>query len=402
VVPIKKKGEYAMSDFTLDLPNEEVLKAKIEKELEIKEETANIISEASKKKADQILDTDVFDFNDRQKVISAIETFGSEIITTSVDNNTILQKRLGELSNISGEGSVVASGLDKLSTEIEDLNPEKLNLTNSGFLNKFMNPMKKYFKKYQTADVTIGKIIDSLEEGSQTLQDDNTTLELESASMRNLSKQLMGKQKLGRELDDYLSYEIKKIKAGNGDPEKIKFIEEEVLFPLRQRLIDFDQMIAVNQQGLIAMETIKRNNRELIRSVDRAKTVTVSALRTAVIVAGTLYNQNLVLSKVKAINETTTNMLEATSKMLKNQGVEIQKQAIEANIDMNTLKSAFTDAIEAFESINDYKQKALPQMKNTINEFEKLISDSHQVVQKIENSNETKPELIDVFEKNLN
>lgn len=391
-----------MSDFTLDLPNEEVLKAKIEKELEIKEETANIISEASKKKADQILDTDVFDFNDRQKVISAIETFGSEIITTSVDNNTILQKRLGELSNISGEGSVVASGLDKLSTEIEDLNPEKLNLTNSGFLNKFMNPMKKYFKKYQTADVTIGKIIDSLEEGSQTLQDDNTTLELESASMRNLSKQLMGKQKLGRELDDYLSYEIKKIKAGNGDPEKIKFIEEEVLFPLRQRLIDFDQMIAVNQQGLIAMETIKRNNRELIRSVDRAKTVTVSALRTAVIVAGTLYNQNLVLSKVKAINETTTNMLEATSKMLKNQGVEIQKQAIEANIDMNTLKSAFTDAIEAFESINDYKQKALPQMKNTINEFEKLISDSHQVVQKIENSNETKPELIDVFEKNLN
>ena len=212
----------------------------------------------------------------------------------------------------------------------------------------------------------------------------------------------MGKQKLGRELDDYLSYEIKKIKAGNGDPEKIKFIEEEVLFPLRQRLIDFDQMIAVNQQGLIAMETIKRNNRELIRSVDRAKTVTVSALRTAVIVAGTLYNQNLVLSKVKAINETTTNMLEATSKMLKNQGVEIQKQAIEANIDMNTLKSAFTDAIEAFESINDYKQKALPQMKNTINEFEKLISDSHQVVQKIENSNETKPELIDVFEKNLN
>lgn len=87
--------------------------------------------------------------------------------------------------------------------------------------------------------------------------------------------------------------------VNNEDPEKIKYIQDEVLFPLRQKVMDLQQMQAVNQQGYFAMEIVRRNNKELIRAVDRAKHVTVSALRTAVTVASALYNQKIVLDKVK-------------------------------------------------------------------------------------------------------
>jgi uncharacterized protein YaaN involved in tellurite resistance len=49
-------------------------------------------------------------------------------------------------------------------------------------------------------------------------------------------------------------------KARNEDPEKVKFVTEEVLFPLRQRFMDMQQMIVVNQQGVMATEIVIRND----------------------------------------------------------------------------------------------------------------------------------------------
>jgi hypothetical protein len=50
------------------------------------------------------------------------------------------------------------------------------------------------------------------------------------------------------------------------------------LFALRQRTLDLQQQLAVNQQGVLAIEIIIRNNRELIRGVDRALDVTISRI----------------------------------------------------------------------------------------------------------------------------
>lgn len=383
-----------MEDFSLDLPKVEDIKENLEKELKLSEEREIVISDAAREKADQILQVDAYDFSNRQQLIKAIETFGSDLMEQSEEKNAILGKRISELNRMGGESQSVANGLDKLSTEVAELNPSGIDFTKNGFLGIFFNPVKKYFKKYETADVVIGNIIDALEEGSTILKDDNTTLEIETTSMRNISKQLIEKRKLGQELDDYLTMQINNMRAQNGDNEKIKFIEEEILFPLRQRMIDFGQKLAVNQQGIIAMETTKRNNYELIRSVERAKFVTVSALRTAVIVAGSLYNQNLVMSKIQLVNGTTNDMIASTSKMLKTQGVEIQKQAIETNIDMDTLKLAITDALEAFESINSYKQKALPQMKQTLAEFDTLVTQGQKIVDGIESSENLRLEMM--------
>ena len=383
-----------MTDFNLNIPSKEELKKTVEESLIMDNERETMISDISKQKAEEILNADTYNLDDRQALSKAIETFGQDVIVSSTEKNTILQKRLSDLSKIGGESQLVADGLDELSTEVESLNPAGIDVTDNGFLSKIFNPVKKYFKKYQTADETIGKIIDTLEEGAQTLRDDNTTLEIEYVGMLNLSKQLVEKRRMGKELDDYLTHQINKQKSENADPYTIRFLEEEVLFPLRQRMIDFDQMLAVNQQGMISMETIKRNNYELIRSVERAKTVTVSALRTAVMVAGALYNQNLVLSKIKAINETTNNMIATTSRMLKTQGAEIQKQAISANIDMETLKTAFNDALQAFDEINTFKQKALPQMKTTLAEFDSLIAQGQTLIDNIENTKQVRSEYL--------
>ena len=237
--------------------------------------------------------------------------------------------------------------LSKLQRTMKDLDPSMIDFTKKGLFGRVSNPIRAYFDKYQKADTVINDIMESLERGKTTLKNDNTTLEIEEIAMRDLTKRLAKEIEMGMLMDDEISHALDNAKANNEDSDKISFVSEEILFPLRQRVMDMQQMIVVNQQGIIAIEVIRRNNKELIRGVDRAKNVTISALRTATIVASALYNQKIVLKKIDILNKTTNDLISGTSKMLKEQGVEIQKQAIENSISVDTLKNALSDTLEA-------------------------------------------------------
>jgi len=202
--------------------------------------------------------------------------------------------------------------------------------------------------------------------------------------LRELTKRLQKEIELGMYMDSEIETQIEAAKQRDESPDKIRFITEEVLFPLRQRVMDLQQMLVVNQQGIMAMEVVIRNNKELIRGVDRARNVTVSALKIAVTVASALYNQKIVLKKIELLNETTNNLISGTSRMLKDQGAAIHKQALEASISVDTLKTAFTDVLTALESISNYKNEALPKMRETISQFRELAETGEKEILRLE------------------
>ena len=369
-----------MGDFSLDLPRAEEIKKEVEQELLPTNEDKVLIDNTMKEKAEMIMGVDLDSLSERREFVQVIETFGADIIKKSSVKNSILQKRMGDFSKAGGETGEISRGLADLSIKMRDLDPSALDFTKTGLLGKIFNPIRRYFERYKTADAEIASIVKTLDKGKNMLKNDNTTLEIEQADMRDLTKQLAQRIEMGTQLDTYLSNAVENAKAAGEEEEKIKFIEEEILFPLRQRLL------VVNQQGIIAMEVIRKNNLELIRAVDRAETVTISSLRVAVTVAGALYNQKIVLEKVQMLNETTNNMILSTSKMLKEQGVAIQREAVEASISPDTLKQAFADTISALDDISAYKSKALPQIARTIEEFKEIAVEGEKQLQKLEKS----------------
>jgi len=134
----------------------------------------------------------------------------------------------------------------------------------------------------------------------------------------------------------------------------------------------------------MATEIVIRNNKELLRGVERAQNVTINALRISVTVAGALYNQKIVLKKIEMLNETTSNIIASNARALKSQGAEIQRRSMETNISVDTLKTAFADAMEALDSISTYKQEAMPKMRDTINQFRELASRGEEQLEKLE------------------
>jgi uncharacterized protein YaaN involved in tellurite resistance len=139
-----------------------------------------------------------------------------------------------------------------------------------------------------------------------------------------------------------------------------------MLFYVRQKVQDLLTQMAVNIQGYLALDLVRKNNLELIKGVDRATTTTVSALRTAVIVAQALANQKLVLDQINALNTTTSGLIESTSQLLRKQTVDIHQQAASATINIEQLQRAFDNIYESMDSISQYKTEALATMKQTV------------------------------------
>ncbi|MEG0297808.1 MAG: toxic anion resistance protein [Clostridium sp.] len=370
--------------FSMEVPDTEVIKESVIEQVKPVSEEVEKIKLVTNKNIEELMALDINSLDERKSVIKSIEEFGLDTIQKSSKKNSLLQISVGNLSKLGDEGGTVAVGLSNLQREMKDLDPSMIDFAKKGFLGKITNPLRRYFDKYEKADSAINDIIVSLEKGRVTLKNDNTTLEIEELSLRDLTKKLAREIEMGMMMDEQISNCIDVAQSKNDDPDKIRFISEEILFPLRQRVMDMQQMIVVNQQGIIAIEVIRRNNKELIRGVERAKNVTISALRIATVVASALYNQKIVLKKIEMLNKTTNDMISATAKMLKEQGAEIHKQSIEANISVDTLKVAFTDTLSALEAISLYKQEALPKMKETINQFKELAEKGETEIQILE------------------
>lgn len=372
--------------FSMNVCDTEEIKNEVIEAVKPEKEEVKKLKVLSDNNVEAVMNLDMDSLEDRKLILKSIDEFGLDTMQKSSQKNALLEVSIKNLSKMGDEGGEVAIGLTELQRAMKDLDPSMIDFTKKGFFGRVANPIRTYFDKYQKADNVINDIMGSLEKGKITLKNDNTTLEIEELSMRDLTKKLAKEIEMGIMMDEEISDALNKAKVNNDDPDRISFVSEEILFPLRQRIMDMQQMIVVNQQGIIAIEVIRRNNKELIRGVDRAKNVTISALRTATIVASALYNQKIVLKKIDLLNKTTNDLISGTSKMLKEQGAEIQRQSIESNISVDTLKSAFSDTLEALNAISSYKQEALPRLKETISQFKELADLGEKQISKLEKS----------------
>lgn len=373
-----------MMGFSMSVADTEAIKQEIIEQVKPVPEEVKELEKLADNNAKELINLDMDSIEERRVIVKSIDEFGLDTIQNSAKKNSLLQVSVGNLSKMGSEGGQVAHDLAQLHKEMKDLDPSIIDFTKKGLLGKIFNPIRSYFSRFEKAEDVINDIIKSLDKGRQSLKNDNTTLEIEEAAIRDLTKKLNKEIQLGTMMDGAISQQIEIAKAKNEDEDKIRFITEEILFPLRQRLMDMQQMVVVNHQGIMAIEVLRRNNKELIRGVDRAKNVTVSALRIAALVASALYNQKIVLKKIQMLNETTNELISSTSKMLKEQGAEIHKQSMESTLSVDTLKTAFQDALDALDAISTYKQEALPKMKETINEFKLLAEKGEKEISKLE------------------
>jgi len=151
-----------------------------------------------------------------------------------------------------------------------------------------------------------------------------------------------------------------------------------------QAFFDLLTQLAVSIQSYLAIDIIIKNNIELIKGVDRASTTTISALRTAVIVAQALGNQRLVLDQITALNTTTSDLIQRTSEMLRDNSAQIQQQAASSTIGLPQLQAAFQNIYATMDSIDTFKMQALDTMAATIGTLETEVAKSREYLDRVQ------------------
>lgn len=267
-----------------------------------------------------------------------------------------------------GEGSAISKSLLDLRSTLEDLDPARRgNLFEPRKLLGLIpwgNRLEEYFREYQSAELHIRSILESLQRGQDELRLDNASLEEEKRIAWQAIERLEQYAQFGRRIDAALLERLPELEAS--DPEKARVVKEEMLFYVRQKVQDLMTQLAVTIHGYMAMDMIRKNNLELIKGVDRATTTTLSALRTAVIVAQALGTQKLVLEQIGTLNATTSNMIASTSSMLKSQAATVNAQASGSTVEMAKLREAFANVYETMDMVAGFKAQALDGMQQTV------------------------------------
>ncbi|MGC1269917.1 MAG: toxic anion resistance protein [Croceibacterium sp.] len=329
------------------------------------------------------------DAEKKTKLDERVDAFVAELVTSDA-NSPEFGKKVDQITNMGrkelmqaagmsnrfldrpvramGKDEGVGANLAELRRVVEDLDPGKrgaLSPTRK-FLGiiPFGNKLNNYFRSYQSAQTHIQAVLSSLASGKDELLMDNAAIDVERQKLWEAMGNLEQMIHIARSLDQRLEDKAAELDAT--DPAKAKAVRETALFYVRQRTQDLLTQMAVSVQGYLALDLVKKNNVELVKGVDRASTTTVGALRTAVTVAEAMTNQRMVLQQITALNTTTANIIDSTSKMLADQTAKIHEQAASSTIPMETLQRAFQNIYDTMDNIDTFKLRALDSMKQTV------------------------------------
>ncbi len=321
--------------------------------------------------------------------IDAIVHMGEREVEASANvSSRLLARPVNAAAKADGRDTI-SKGLVDLRNTCERLDPKKQNLLAPNRLLgvlPFGNKIKAYFQGYQSAQSHINAIMESLLSGKDELLRDNASIEQERAEMWTLMGKLEQYIYLCKKIDAEISARVAGLE--NTDPQRAKELKENALFYARQKVTDLLTQMAVNVQGYMALDLIKKNNLELIKGVDRARTTTLSALRTAVIVASALGNQKLALDQINALKDTTGNMIASTSELLRTQSAQIFQQASDPTVDVAKLQTAFDNIYATIDSIDSYKAQALGAMSQTVDALSGQVEKAKAILAREPHGNE--------------
>ena len=339
------------------------------KSAKVDDATARQIEQAVNAFVDSLVSLDPHSPEFQRKVESVSQMGNQEIRRSADSSNRFLDRPAAAMDRGPlGGGSKVSTSLVDLRRQVEELDPTRQGMMGGHkFLGviPFGNRVRDYFSKYQSAQKNLDAIIQALYHGQEELQRDNATVEQEKVNLWQMKGRLEQYAFMASKLDEALEARVRTLELS--DPEKARRLQEDVLFYVRQKRTDVLTQLAVNMQGYLALDLVRKNNQELIKGVDRATTTTVAALRTAVMVAQALTNQRLVLDQITALNTTTSNLIESTSTMLREQTGQVYSQAASATVDVQKLQTAFNNIYATMDMIDKFKVQALDNMRTTVN-----------------------------------
>jgi toxic anion resistance family protein len=318
-------------------------------------------------------------------ITADIDSMGmAEAKEIALSSNNLMNRQLKELDNSSvKENKKVVKSLMDMENKIVELNPAKAGINwddplRGGRIFGIKLPfigdkLQKYIQKTRDASQYIEMVNKELDEGSRIIRESIGEIDLEK--QKNLEITMRSNEYLYLNSAIVKKVESRMIENKLNDKEK-ELVTEVILYPLEQKKSDLNTQIHVAITSYYGLDVIQKNNKELLRGVQRCQMVALPALNTSITMASALADQKNVHDTVGAINQTAEEMLNNVSTMVSSQSQQIQKSAQSETIKRKSIMDNYKKIEDALKKTSEYRLQAHAALKKDNEKMEYLTKNA--------------------------
>ncbi len=327
---------------------------------------------------DSLLNEDVQSERFRTKLDSAFH-LGKEEISNAA---ALMTGRFMDRNFVGIEESAAFKSIQAMRGMLDELNPGKqgdLLQPNKLFgIIPFGNKLQSYFRKFQSAGDQIQTIMTQLHAARDDMQRDATEIEQAKGKLWDAMQKLKGAIYFAEQLDIQIASRVESLKGS--DPLRAKALEQEALFYARQNLQDMQTQMAVNVNGYLSLEVLKKTAREMVNGCNRVATTGMSALATAQTVARATGNQIQVMEMLNGVSNAIGDLVTETSRQLGNHVEQTGAFASNPLIGVQKIQEMFDNTFKAMDAMDTFRSQAIDVMGKNNEMLKKQIARAEEYV----------------------
>ena len=327
------------------LNGEKVTEEKVESSLNY-----DLLTEEEKKAIDDFCEK--VDVTDTAQVIqfgSAAQNKISEFSDTVLQN--VKTKSTGEAGDLLAE--LVAEVKDFNADVPDTLSPKGI----SGIFFNMRKQINKMIAKYSKVETNISKIEKQLETQKIKMLKDitifDTMYEKNLEYFKELSLYIIAGEKKLEELRNVVLPELKKKAEESGEQADVQKVNDMIntINRFEKKLYDLKTTRIISIQMAPQIRLIQNNDSELVEKIQSSLINTIPLWKNQIVISLGLANAKEALGVQKAVTDTTNEMLQKNSELLKQGTIEIAEESEKSIVNVETLKKTNKDIIETLDKV---------------------------------------------------
>ena len=346
-------------------------------------------TEASPKK---LIDT--LDEKHQEQARALAKQIDEKNLLAIISYGAAAQKQLGEFSHQmlyhvqAKDTGEIGDILNDLMERLNETDPNDLVAENQGFFQKFFGKIKKSIyemqAKYQEVGSQVDKIAIRLDHEKNGLLNDNLSLEQLYQRNKDFFDALniyiaAGELKLA-ELQETLIPEALEKARVTGDQMDVQVVNdlEQFLDRLEKRNHDLKLTRQMTIQQAPQIRLIQNTNQALAEKIQSSITTTIPLWKNQIAIAMTLLRQKDAVTAQRQVSETTNQLIQKNSEMLKISTIETARENERGIIDLETLQKTQKDLIETLEETLKIQQEGRARRRKAEVELTNMEEDLRQ------------------------
>ena len=279
-----------------------------------------------------------------------ISTFSDSVLQNVKTKNT------GDVGDLLSELVVQVKDFD--GDVPESLNPKGL----YGLFFSAKKSIEKMIAKFNKVETNIGKIEAKLESQKIRMLKDitifDTMYEKNLEYFKELSLYIIAGEKKLEELRNVTLPELQKKAEESGEQADIQAVNDMVnmINRFEKKIYDLKTTRIISIQMAPQIRLIQNNDSELVEKIQSSLINTIPLWKNQIVISLGLANAKAALGVQKEVAQTTNDMLQRNSEMLKQGTIEIAEESEKAIVNVETLQKTNKDIIETLDKVLEIHQ----------------------------------------------